>query len=197
MSDHALPPEELHAHAAFVRRLATSLVGNAADAEDLVQETWKAALERPPRRAGARPWLAHVTRNFARRHRRADSRRADRERDAARSERLPSVESRVSHEEMLQRVVDAVRALDEPYRSTVLARFYENLPPRLIARRDHVPVETVNTRLKRALVRLRATLERDHADWRSSARASGPWGPLALPRLGRDRPRSRNEHPSP
>ena len=60
-------PEELLAQSAWARRLAHSLVGEAAAADDVVQETWTAALERPPDgERPLRPWLARVIGNFAR-----------------------------------------------------------------------------------------------------------------------------------
>ena len=42
-------PEDLLAHSQWARALARTLVRDAATAEDLVQETWVAALKRPPR----------------------------------------------------------------------------------------------------------------------------------------------------
>jgi hypothetical protein len=59
-------------------------------------------------------------------------------------------------------VVKAVLELDEPYRSTVLLRYYEDLPPRDIAKAMKIPVETVRTRLKRSLALLRAGLDAEH-----------------------------------
>jgi hypothetical protein len=67
-----------------------------------------------------------------------------------------------------------VLALEEPYRETVLLRYFENLPPRAIARRLAVPVETVRTRLKRALETLRARLDRDYG-------ARGAWSLALVP----------------
>jgi len=61
-------------------------------------------------------------------------------------------------------------------------RFYEDLPPRTIARRMGVPVATVKTRLARALAQLRARLDREHGgDGRSWALALLP---LAAPGRG-------------
>ena len=45
--------KELLCHQDFVRRLARGLVRDAARADDLVQEAWVLALERPPRVATA------------------------------------------------------------------------------------------------------------------------------------------------
>ena len=60
-------PHALLAHAAWLRRLARSLVGDGAAADDLVQETWVAALRRPPAEdRPVRPWLRRVLENAAR-----------------------------------------------------------------------------------------------------------------------------------
>jgi len=169
MTEAGHVPQDLLEHAAFLRRLVRTLLADAHAAEDVVQETWTRGLQRPPTRGGdLRAWLARVARNFAYRERRTELRRGARERDSARPEELPPAEATLEHGETLQRVVEAVRALEEPYRAAILARFYEDLPPRAIAAREGVSVETVNTRLKRALAQLRRTLARDQRDWRGA-----------------------------
>src|SRR5262249_12311994 len=45
------------------------------------------------------------------------------------------------------------------YRTTVLLRFFEGLPPGRIAAREGVPLETVRSRLKRGLATLRSELQ--------------------------------------
>ena len=52
-------------------------------------------------------------------------------------------------------VAEVAAGLSEPYRTAVYLRFYEGLLPRRIADHLGVPVETVRTRIKRALVMLR------------------------------------------
>ena len=42
---------DLASHALFLRRLARKLVRDEASADDVAQETWRAALARPPREA--------------------------------------------------------------------------------------------------------------------------------------------------
>ena len=56
-----------------------------------------------------------------------------------------------------------VLALPEPYRGTVLLRYYEEASLREIAERQAAPLETVRTRLRRAhaLLRDRRTSTRD------------------------------------
>jgi RNA polymerase sigma-70 factor (ECF subfamily) len=155
--------DELLAHRDFVRALARSLIRDPDRAEDIVQDTWVAALEHPPRRwAGAaqlRSWLASVARNFARQTARRESRGLERERRSAQPEGLPSAAEVVQREAKRRAVVEAVLALDEPYRSALLLRYYHELPPRDIARRLALPVETVRTRLRRGLEKLRARLD--------------------------------------
>lgn len=185
MSDAAPVPPDLLAHAAFLRRLARTLLADGHGAEDVVQETWRAVLEHPPARPGELgAWLARVTRNFALRRRRAEANRGARERRVARAEAYSAAEASLERTETLQRVLDAVHALEEPYRATILARFYEDLPPRAIAARAGIPVETVNTRLKRALAQLRRRIERDQHDWRSALGLLAGSSPCLPPHAG-------------
>src|SRR5262245_58257829 len=52
-----LRPEDLLADAAWMRRLARALLGDPHDADDIVQDTWLAALRHPPEGGRAvRPW---------------------------------------------------------------------------------------------------------------------------------------------
>jgi DNA-directed RNA polymerase specialized sigma24 family protein len=62
--------EQLLEHRAFVQRLARELVRDAAAADDLAQEAWVRALERPPRMGAARAWFRTVLANLAARERR-------------------------------------------------------------------------------------------------------------------------------
>ena len=67
---------ELSSHADWVRALARELVRDEHRAEDVVQETWVAALRRPPRDdSNVRGWLATVVRNVVRGRARANVRR--------------------------------------------------------------------------------------------------------------------------
>lgn len=83
-------------------------------------------------------------------------RRGERERRFAPDERQPATDEVVARAELEHRVADAVLALAEPYRTTVLLAFFENLKPRVIAKRMGVPVETVRTRIKRGVEMARA-----------------------------------------
>src|SRR2546422_10311718 len=73
-------PEQLLAHVEWVQRLAATLVASGADAEDVAQETWRLALEHPPRHAGnLRHWLALAARNVPRTWMRREQRRREQE----------------------------------------------------------------------------------------------------------------------
>lgn len=176
MPPPALDIEALLAHAGWIRKLARNMVADSSRADDLVQRTFVAALEHPPEAATPlRRWLGAVLRNFARQDRRADRRRADREVAAARGEAVASAHESVEAIAIQRELFEAVLALDEPYRTTVVQRFYEGLPPREIARRLGVPVKTVKTRLSRALEKLRASLDLRHGGDREA------WLPALLP----------------
>lgn len=172
-------PELLLAHADFVRQLASRLVFDESSAQDVVQETLISALEHPPREdRPLRAWLAKVARNHVLQIRRAERRRVAREERSARGEGVPSTADIVERESARKAVVEAVLALGEPYRATILLRFYEDLPPREVARRMGIPVETVRTRTKRGLALLRGRLDESYDDDR--AKWSAALLPLAL-----------------
>jgi len=156
-----LDPELLLAHAGFVRSVARSLLRDGSAVDDVVQQTWLTALERPPRDAGAlRRWLARVVHSVARESRRADERRARREIASAPSELDPDDPARlVERLARMRALTDAVLALPPPYRDAIVRRHLEELTPAEIARRDGVPVATIETRLKRARKQLRERLE--------------------------------------
>ncbi len=158
--DAASPTERLLADAEWARRLAAELVGDGAAADDVVQEAWLAMARREP--GGdrpLRPWLAEVLRNAARQFRRGESRRARREAEVARDEALPSAAEMVERAEAHRRLVDAVLALPEPLRRTVMLRWFEGLSAAEIARRTEVPAATVRWHLQKGLGRLREELD--------------------------------------
>ncbi len=155
-----MDPEILAAHAGFLRSLARELLADASLADDVLQAAWLAAAQRPPRDPGRiRAWLAVVVQNLARKELREEARRRRRERRFAPPEDLPAAEWAVEKGEMVRVVAEAVTQLDELYRTVILLRFYENRKTAAIAHELGVPVETVRTRLKRALALLRERLE--------------------------------------
>jgi RNA polymerase sigma factor (sigma-70 family) len=158
-----IQPQDLRAHASFLRALARRLVVDEHRAEDLVQDTWVAALEHPPRNSGSlAAWLARVARNLAANARRGEARHAQREQRAAREEAQPSAEQALEGLELSRVLSEHVLCLGEAYRTTLYLRYYEGLSHKEIAERLNVPERTVRSRLSRALAELRVRLDRGH-----------------------------------
>ncbi len=173
----ALTPERLLEETSWMRALARSLVREPERAEDLTQETLAIALARPPEDSGSlRGWLAEVMRNLFREDLRKQSARRHREADAARPEALPGTDELLERLGAQQRVAERLLALEEPYRTTILLRYYEGLAPRHIAAQHGVPVATVKSRLHRGLAKLRLELDAEYGDSREAwALALTPW----------------------
>jgi len=184
MTERAAPPplDELLARREWVRRFARTLARDDASADDLAQEAWLAAIEHPPAHADAPAgWFRRVLLRHAINRSRGDRRREARENAASRPGNSPPAADVVAAAESHRRVVEAVMSLDEPYRTTILLRFFEDLPPRDVAARMDVPVETVRARVRRAVEKLRARLDEEHdgrrAAWLTPLLATGPFLP--------------------
>lgn len=168
-------PEALLTHGDFVRSLARSLIHDPNRADDVEQETWLAAVRHPPSsEKPPRAWLGAVVKNFARLSRRSEARRLHREKAAALPEEVRSTDEVVEREVMRRSVVEAVLTLKEPYRTAILFRFYDDMPPREIAERLKIPVETVKTRVRRGLEQLRFRLDRSHGGRKAWCLALAP-----------------------
>jgi len=149
----------------WLRALAARLVRDPHTADDAVQETLVAALERPRATSSVRAWLSAILRNALRQEWRGRARRAKREGEArpAQSERstLEVVEELALH----RRLVERVQALDEPYRAVVVMRYLRGQDVAAIARELDLPPKTVRTRLARALAELRERLGSEREAW--------------------------------
>ncbi len=173
----AVAIDDLLAHSGWLRKLARSLVRDDAAAEDLVQETWLSALRSPPREHdGVRSWLSRVVRRKAYEAHRKSSSREARESAVAGPDETARDDDIVARAETQRALIDAVLALEEPFRATVLLHHFEELPPRAVAARMGVPVETVRSRLRRARERLRQQLD-------EGAGRDGAWTVLLAPLL--------------
>ncbi|MBU0754522.1 MAG: sigma-70 family RNA polymerase sigma factor, partial [Planctomycetes bacterium] len=155
-----MTPEELLAHAGFVRSLAHRLVLDDHTAADVEQKTWLAAIEHPPgSKKNLQSWFGRVVRNLVVSFHRSETRRKKYEQSPDSQDPICSPEEIALRKEALHRMSQAVFSLEEPYISTIMLRFYEDLPPREVAARLGVPVETVKTRIQRALKLLRDELD--------------------------------------
>jgi RNA polymerase sigma-70 factor (ECF subfamily) len=163
---------ELLGETEWLTRLARSLTGSAADADDVVQDTLVAALRSPPDPdRPVRPWLRRVATNIVRMRHRGRVRSEAREAAAEQA-----VEPTRTPEQLLERarvertLSDLVLALEEPYRTTILLRYREGLTAEAIAKRDGVPAGTVRRRLKTGVDRLRTRLDERESPkiWRAA-----------------------------
>ncbi len=183
MASRSVPEtlQELLTHQAWVRGLARALVGDADLADDATQQTWLAAIERPPSSgANLRGWLGQVLRRRILDLRRGDRRRHVREQRVPPHGASPSAEDLLSRAEARARVARAVLSLEEPYRGTILLRYLQELPADRVAAIQGVPVSTVHTRLARGLGRLRTRLRAELGGGR------GGWKAVLLPLAGGD-----------
>lgn len=186
-----LDADRLASQTEWLRRLARRLVRDRDLAEDVVQETLLVALQRPPREAttesGLRAWLTGVAQNLARMTRRSEGRRSLRESKYATSRTTtgPAIDDVVERAVQARKLVDAVLALDEPYRSAVLLAYEEQLSAAEIAKRMKVSPEAARKRVSRGLARLRARISKqegnDGSSWLSGLAVLchepkiGPW----------------------
>ena len=155
-------PETLLVHASRVRRLARQLTRAEDRAADVEQDTWVHALERPTHARDLAGWLGAVVRSSARQLGRGEARRSRREDRARVADESPSAAELVAQAEQQRQLVSAVLDLAEPYRSTVLLRYWHDRTPGQIALAQGVPAGTVRSRLHRAHAELRLRLGRRH-----------------------------------
>ncbi|MEO6775998.1 MAG: sigma-70 family RNA polymerase sigma factor [Kofleriaceae bacterium] len=156
--------------AEWLTRLARSLTGSAADADDVVQDTFVAALRSPPDPdRPVRPWLRRVATNIVRMRHRGRVRRDAREAVIDQvAEPTPTPEQLLERARIERTLTELVLALEEPYRTTILLRYREGLTAEAIAKRDRVPAGTVRRRLKTGVDRLRAGMDDSSKTWRAA-----------------------------
>lgn len=155
-------------HRRFVRAIAARLVADDAQRDDIEQETWLAALRRPPRSPETTvAWLRSTVHRVSGKWFRSEGRRVARERAVAVPETAPATadpSELVERVELEQRVVRSVTSLREPYRSTLLLRYHEGLSTREIAKRLGATEDAIRTRLGRGVRDVRASLDTAYGD---------------------------------
>lgn len=174
-----ITPEALLAEAAWLKRLALSLAGDSDDADDLVQESWIAAWRRAPDTSRSlRPWLGKVLRDQSRMLRRGDARRRLREESTNEFDDVAAPDELLDQVRLHKLIVELVLELDEPFRSTVLARYVDAQTSAAIAKRLNIPESTVRWRLHEALSRLRKRLDEVNGERKA-------WAPAVLAFAGK------------
>lgn len=160
--DGAAFAELVRCHQALAFRAAYLITGDAAEAEDAVQEALlKAHRSLGSFRSDARfaPWLLKIVTNEALNRRRGRSRRSALELRAVQQQPLQSdpaqPEEALLAGEQWQAVIDALNRLNERDRLVLTYRYFLELPVSELAEILECPESTVRTRISRALARLR------------------------------------------
>lgn len=165
--------ETLLAHSSWVRSLAHSLVADPTSAEDVAQQAWASALERPPAHDGnLKSWWASVVRSAAGRMWRDQERRKERGVEGAVAEASvaeePDVEELAIRLETFRMLAAAVSQLPDPYGAAIYLRYFEDLSVAEVGRRQGVPEATAQSRIRRGLEQLRGALKHQlGGDWQA------------------------------
>jgi RNA polymerase sigma-70 factor (ECF subfamily) len=164
-------------HLTRASRLAVRMVGNASDAEEIVQEAflrawlkapeWKARAETPDAGASFFTWLAHVIVNFSldrkRRRQTAPLEAAHEVADTA-----PSAVEMLAARETAARVATAVAALPERQRAALVMCHFEGMSNGEAATALGLSVGAIESLLVRARRALRGALAAFEPDLRGS-----------------------------
>src|SRR3954470_280463 len=168
----------IDAHYETLYRYAYRLSGTAADAEDLVQETFGKALARLPQLREpdrAKAWLFRILRNLY----------LHKVRDQKRHKLVPldavgDLAGRAGDAEMPEidpvKLQQALGELDEAFRTPIILFYFEEFSYRDIAEQMDLPIGTVMSRLARAKAYLRTRLapaDDGEADRERTAPVSG------------------------
>ena len=162
--DHDAYAALVRAHEHIAYRVAVSITGWNADAQEAVQNAYVKAyrsLRRFRRDSAFKPWLLGIVVNEARNVRRSELRH---ERLAARAAERHDPAAAGADETVLAReevatVLDALTALSEPDRLVVALRYFAQLPDAEAAALACVSTGAYRVRLMRARRRLEALLE--------------------------------------
>jgi RNA polymerase sigma factor (sigma-70 family) len=159
--------------AAFVRRfqarvygLALTIVGDPQAAEDVAQETfiraWRYAAAHDPVRGRVSTWLLTIARNLA-----VDARRmrpaTPIDPDVILAMSIPSADPGPEEQGLVsedsRRLRQAIAALPEEQRRALLMAAFLGHTAREIGQAEGIPIGTAKTRIRAALLKLRAVLE--------------------------------------
>lgn len=163
-----LDGEGLLADAAWLRRIARGLVGDAAIGDDLAQEAWTKLIGKRRRPERLRPYLVGMVKKLALEERRGARRRSRHEEMAAREAtpegaRIDATDPTRTLEriELQKGILDALSGLPETQREVLVLCYLDGLEPAEIAARLGAPAGTVRSQLKRGLDALRRRLDEE------------------------------------
>ncbi|HEX8083860.1 MAG TPA: sigma-70 family RNA polymerase sigma factor [Solirubrobacteraceae bacterium] len=156
-------------HAADVEAIATRVLGDRAQAQDVAHDVFLRLWVDPgaydPSRADVGAYLRVLARSRAldaQRSRRAAGRAGDRFRELAERGPTSVVElpcATAEARDLRRELGRALRALPDPQREAVVLSYWGDLPDHQVARRAGVPLGTAKSRIRLGLRRLRAEYE--------------------------------------
>ena len=159
-------------HQAGVFRLALSIVGDPADAHEIAQETFIAALRALPsyeERKSFKAWLYVIALNLSRSHLRKRKfleklRATTTALFRLESQKVKSPEEAVLHSEKEAAIWNELNKLDERHRIVVILRYFQDLSITEISEVLDIHEGTIHSRLHTARERLRHALKSLHGE---------------------------------
>ncbi len=157
-------------HGAVMYGLALRMVGEAADAEEVVldafAQAWREADRYDTSRGSVLGWLTTIVRTRAldtirargRRSKMVDAASARLDEPAAMGEPLPSPDRAAEESERAGAVSSALKSLPEQQRRAIELAFFEGLTHQEVAERLREPLGTVKTRIRLGMLKLRDML---------------------------------------
>jgi RNA polymerase sigma-70 factor, ECF subfamily len=164
--DHDALADLYDRHARLMYSLALRIVRHQADAEDVLQEVfsqvWRQAARYDTSRGSVGGWLVTLTRSRAldrlRRARVEPQAAADEMVAGDVPDQAPSADRQLVSEQQAAQVRAALDALPDGQRIPLELAYYEGISQSAIATRLNVPLGTIKTRMRQALLRLREAL---------------------------------------
>jgi RNA polymerase sigma-70 factor (ECF subfamily) len=149
----------------MIYRLTLRMVRDAAIAEDLVQETflraWNRAGAFDAERGAAGPWLLAIARNRALDFLRSRSRHCANAMELNEAElpaRFVNFPSEARNFDLARQVKRALEDLSADERAAIELAYFEGMSQSEIAERTGLPLGTVKTRMRRAMLRMRESM---------------------------------------
>ncbi|MES2524527.1 MAG: sigma-70 family RNA polymerase sigma factor [Gemmatimonadota bacterium] len=157
-------------HGAIMFGLAIRMVGETADAEEVVldafSQAWRDAARYDTSRGTVAGWLTTIARTRAldlirargRRAKMADTAAAQSDAPVAMGEGFPQADRMVADSERSRAIATALRTLPDPQRRAIELAFFEGLTHHEVAERLREPLGTVKTRIRLGMQKLRDSL---------------------------------------
>lgn len=167
--DAAAFRDVVDAHAVTLHRIATRMIGDAVEAEDLAQEAltrlWQHAGRWQAGGPGIGAWLTRVTMNLCLDRLRKRKFSSD-EAVPERPDEAPLAPELIAAEQQRQRVVAAIAALPDNQRAAIVLTYYEDKPNVAAAEAMEMNIKAFESLLLRARGALKRALSDETGDMR-------------------------------